>query len=87
MNTDDIRSASLAGKNKEIHALLISDFNRKIYRWVFDEREATASDVANHFDISIQHASGALNKMWKQIYLRRYERPQESGGYEWVYYP
>jgi len=77
---------SLAGNNKEIKDLLISDFNRKVYSVVRDEREVTASEIADEFDISIQHASGSLRKMYKQGYIRRWEQPQESGGFEWVYF-
>ncbi len=77
---------SLAGKNKEIKELLISDFNRKVYFVIRDEREVTASEIAFKFDIGIQHASGSLRKMYKQGYIRRLEQPQESGGFEWVYF-
>lgn len=87
MDLSTIRELSLSGKNAEIKAAMISEQGRNIWFFVRDKREATASDVARHFDISIQHASGQLTKMWKKLYLRRHERPQESGGYEWVYYP
>lgn len=86
-HSETIRSLSIQGKNNEIKALLLSDQSRDVYRFVFDEREATAAQVAEKFDLSIQHASGMLAKMWRQMYLRRSEQAQESGGYEWVYYP
>ena len=82
-----IRRASLSGRNKEIKALLISGQGLKAYHFIFDKREATSSEVASHFNLSPQHASTMLHKLYKQMYLRRSERAQESGGYEWVYYP
>ena len=82
-----IRAYSLAGLNSEVRKYLISDSARKVWKWVFDVRKATASEVSGEFDISIQHASGILNKLYKLQYLRRDENPQASGGYEWVYYP
>ena len=88
MNPKDvIREMSLAGENDEIRKLLLSDRSRNILRWIIEKREASTSQVAYEFNISVQHASGMLRKMYKQLYLRRYELPQESGGYEWVYHP
>ena len=87
MDCCEIRKYSLAGKNKEIKALLLSDQGRNIYHFIFDRREATSRDVAKHFDMSAQHASNVLYKMYKQLYLRRDEVKQDSGGYEWNYYP
>lgn len=81
-----IRNASLAGKNKEIKSLLISDQGLLVYKFVASKNEATARDVAEELGLSIQHASGVLAKLYRQQYLRRDSEPQESGGYEWVYF-
>lgn len=81
-----IRAASLAGKNKEIKALLISDQGFLVYKFVSSKGEATARSVAEKFGIGIQHASGVLAKLYRQQYLRRDSELQESGGYEWVYF-
>lgn len=82
-----IRRYSLAGCNDEIRKMLISEKAREVWFWINDKRHATPSEVADHFDLSAQHASTMLNKLYKQMYLRRHEQRQDSGGYEWVYYP
>ena len=81
-----IRKISLDGNNKAIRKLLISEQGKKVWRFVMDERKATTSDVMKEFRLSVQHASGILNKLYRQGYLSRYGRQQESGGKEWVYY-
>ena len=82
-----IRNASLAGNNKRIRELLISKQGREFYRFIFDKREATTRDVADHFCVSIQHASTTLAKLYRQQYLRRDQWVHETGGKEWNYYP
>ena len=82
-----IRSMSLGGNNKRIRGLLISKQGLIAYRFIFDKREATTRDVSEYLCISIQHASVMLDKLYKQQYLRRDQYKQESGGYEWNYYP
>ena len=86
MDKDAIRGASLAGKNKEIRALLISKQGREICKFIFDKREATTREVADHFNISIQHSSTTLEKLFKQMYLRRDQHTHESGGKEYNYF-
>jgi len=86
MNERMIRRYSLMGKNKEIKALLITKSGKRIYDFVFKQREATSAQVASHFGISIQNASRVLNKLYNQQYLRRDQWKQESGGYEWNYF-
>lgn len=85
-NAQVIRELSLLGKNKEIKKLLISEQGKKVWRFVMDERKATTADVSRELRLSIPHASGILNKLFRQGYLDRFEQPQESGGKEWVYY-
>lgn len=87
MDRDAIRDMSLAGRNKEIQSLLISRQGREFYRFIFDKREATTREVADHFDVSIQHASTTLDKLYKQLYLRRDQHTHESGGKEYNYFP
>ena len=87
MNMCDVRNMSLAGKNKEIRAILISKQGLDIYRFIFDKREATTREVADHFGISIQHASTTLDKLFKQLYLRRDQHTHKSGGKEYNYFP
>ena len=87
MYSDQIRSLSIQGKNEEIKALLLSEQSREVYRFVFDERESTAAEVAAKFNLSVQHASTILARLWRQIYLRRYQRSHKTGGREWVYHP
>jgi predicted transcriptional regulator len=88
MNFDTcaIRKMSLDGNNKAIKKLLISEQGKKVWRWVMDERKATTAEVAKEFKLSVQHASGVLNKLHTQGYLSRFEQQQDSGGKEWVYY-
>ena len=86
MDKQAIRDASLSGRNKEIKALLISKQGRAIVKFIFDEREATTRQVADHFKISIQHSSTTLNKLYLQMYLRRDQHTHESGGKEYNYF-
>jgi len=86
LDDEVIREFSLAGKNDRIKFLMISPRDRVIRAFVVNKREATASDVAKEFNISIQNASGTLTKLYRKGYFRRNEQLQDSGGYEWVYY-
>ena len=87
MDYSTIRQYSLQGFNKEIKKQLISDQGLEVYNWIARERQSTTAQVANKFKLSSQHASGLLNKLYKQNYLRRDSRIQSSGGQEWMYYP
>ena len=86
MDGSEIRRMSLAGYNKQIKSLLISKQGKEAYQYIRDKREVTTRQVADHFDISIQHASTMLDKLYKQLYLRRDQLIQESGGHEWRYF-
>lgn len=46
---------------------------------------ATARDLAYHLNISVQSASGRLNKLWSRGWLKREERAAETGGIEHRY--
>jgi predicted transcriptional regulator len=46
---------------------------------------ATVSKVSDVWGVSLQHANVILKSLVKKDYLTRFESPQKSGGYEFVY--
>ena len=58
--------------------------------YLFSEIECQSDGVTSVFisellDVSIQHASTVLKKLYDKKYLKREERIAESGGIEYIY--
>lgn len=67
--------------------VIISEPQIEVVRFVKDcgFGSATARELADHLDISVQGASGRLNKLWSRGWLKREERAAETGGIEHRY--
>lgn len=52
---------------------------------VKQEFGATVAEVSKIWGISLQHANQVLKSLVKKGYCTRHEKPQKSGGYEFVY--
>ena len=80
-----VRGLSLEWGNKKIKSLLISDQGRKGYRLILKDKELSSSEFSLSENISAQHASIVLAKIYRQGYVDRFQRTALTGGFEWVY--
>ncbi len=65
--------------------LFMRPLQAEIYCRVRDNRLMASATLAGHLNKSVQTVSGTLHRMALEGWLDRWQEPQESGGYEWIY--
>jgi DNA-binding MarR family transcriptional regulator len=78
--------ALLYAKRAAIKANLLTGQERRVLEWIIEKKPAIESeDVAGLLDVSAQHASGLLLRLFKKDYLQRGTVPDPTGGIKHVY--
>ena len=85
MNDNDIRKWVLAGRSSSIRALLLTDNQRELVNYIYEEGFMTANTLSSILNVSIQNASSKLACLYNKGYLRRHTQSAESGGVEHTY--
>lgn len=81
----EVRKAVMRGDSSEIRGLLLTDSQIDTVKWVYKKDCATAAELAKLMGVSIQNASGKLNRLYRAGYLERLTVNAKTGGIEHVY--
>ncbi|GKX50321.1 winged helix-turn-helix domain-containing protein [Budvicia aquatica] len=69
----------------EVLGVKLSSTVKELLDFVVSRKMVTTSNVAKHFDISAQNASGRLKKLYETGLILGQKEVAESGGLEFVY--
>jgi len=81
-----IRMQVLRGKSDQIRTLLLTKDQIKLVKYVARFKWVKAFVISEREGISVQNASGKLNRLYQAGYLQRYSMSAKSGGLEYIYF-
>lgn len=96
---DLIDNWSYGAEAKEQPLMILSDDKRlwigpavksatkDLLDFIYNQDSVTTAMVAEHFDVSVQNASGKLKKLYNQGFIIGKKEVAESGGLEFIYRP
>ncbi|MEH6472221.1 MAG: helix-turn-helix domain-containing protein [Halopseudomonas sp.] len=64
---------------------MVKSATKDLLDFIYDQDSVTTSMVAEHFDVSVQNASGKLKKLYNQGFIIGRKEIAESGGLEFIY--
>tara|TARA_B100000446_G_scaffold166387_1_gene169524 strand:+ start:627 stop:1175 length:549 start_codon:yes stop_codon:yes gene_type:complete len=65
----------------------VKSATKDLLDFIYDQDSVTTAKVAEHFDVSVQNASGKLKKLYNQGFILGKKEIAESGGLEFIYRP
>lgn len=65
----------------------VKSATKDLLDFIYDQESVTTAKIAEHFDVSVQNASGKLKKLYNQGFVLGKKEVAESGGLEFIYRP
>lgn len=65
----------------------IKSVTKDLLDFIYSQDSVTTAMVADHFDVSVQNASGKLKKLYNQGFILGKKEVADSGGLEFIYRP
>lgn len=66
---------------------VVKSATKELLDFIYNQDSVTTAMVAEHFDVSVQNASGKLKKLYNQGFILGKKEIAESGGLEFIYRP